>query len=142
MLSWARAVASAISKRDREGTGARGEAGAAAGIINNNHTERSAGRGDECASGICAQDHPRHHPPVTDELPGSGQKPVRGDVGLEARKKYGRDDRRGGTTTGIKTALSRDEELVVRMMRGLSEGPDTVLEFRGQQNPELPASSR
>lgn len=42
-----------------------------------------------------------------------------------------------GTTTGIKTALSRDEELVVRMMRGLSEGPDTVLEFRGQQNPEL-----
>ncbi|MFT4703658.1 MAG: hypothetical protein ACI81R_001350 [Bradymonadia bacterium] len=43
--------------------------------------------------------------------------------------------RRAGTTT----ELSREEELVVRMSRGLSEGPDFALTFRGQDHEETSA---
>ncbi len=37
------------------------------------------------------------------------------------------------------TVLTREEELVVRMRKGLSESGDFQLEFRGQGNPELEA---
>lgn len=43
------------------------------------------------------------------------------------------------TTTLDKRALTRDEEIVVRMKRGLSEGPEFALEFRGQEMPEVAA---
>jgi hypothetical protein len=42
-------------------------------------------------------------------------------------------------TVTRKSTLTREEELVVRMSRGLSEGPAHALEFRGQQDRELRA---
>lgn len=42
-------------------------------------------------------------------------------------------------TADRKRTLSREEELVVRMTRGLSEGPGHPLEFRGQKDRELRA---
>ncbi len=47
-----------------------------------------------------------------------------------------------GTLTSVdvrERTLTREEELVVRMLRGLGEGPDYPLEFRGRLNPELNA---
>ncbi len=57
-------------------------------------------------------------------------------------------DAKKSTTTTVQTrtltkritrTLTRDEELVVRMTRGLSEGPAHELEFRGAGHPELSA---
>lgn len=42
-------------------------------------------------------------------------------------------------TSRVTRQLTREEELVVRMTRGLSEGADHALEFRGASNPELAA---
>ncbi len=51
---------------------------------------------------------------------------------------------RTGTQTGTLTQtqsptapLTHEEELVIRMRRGLSEGPGFALEMRGQGNPDL-----
>lgn len=42
-------------------------------------------------------------------------------------------------TERVTRQLTRDEELVMRMRHGLSEGPDHVLEFRGASHPETAA---
>ncbi|MCB9520481.1 MAG: hypothetical protein H6699_06360 [Myxococcales bacterium] len=45
------------------------------------------------------------------------------------------------TATRVRTAttLTREEELVIRMTRGLSEGAEHVLEYRGAGSEELAA---
>lgn len=42
-------------------------------------------------------------------------------------------------TKRVTRTLTREEELVVRMRHGLSEGADFELEFRGQEHPQVRA---
>ena len=42
-------------------------------------------------------------------------------------------------TERVTRTLTREEELVVRMTRGLGEGPEYALEFRGGTHPETSA---